>query len=353
MVRKQAIKRLIWQAILFVVSSAIFKTIWAGVIIIYLLRAIGLGTEIQSEETPFDGEPKERVMSLKAFAFENIFGAIFMIMLPMIPSLIIGWIFPDYGWASGVIAFITLLHLLVKPIVYDLIRIFTNNEKHIDITKKLVKIATIVAIGLTILQVLLYVIFPSLSPDYIKKENFDHKALWNQYVTEQNLGEEYKSFIGEEIDQYEKNKGSVHNKVQNSAKNGLIQEGTLVVYYEKDTDTKEWSVVNYTFEEVNTYELAKDTTWTGSNGGNNYSITLNKGFLYNTTGHITVKDNSGAVVLDSDVVCTRNEDKENEYNLKTNVDLGWWNYDVRVVFNEEDGSFRFDNVYEGPVHQQN
>ena len=50
MVRKQAIKRLIWQAILFVVSSAIFKTIWAGVIIIYLLRAIGLGTEIQSEE---------------------------------------------------------------------------------------------------------------------------------------------------------------------------------------------------------------------------------------------------------------------------------------------------------------
>ena len=93
MVRKQAIKRLIWQAILFVVSSAIFKTIWAGVIIIYLLRAIGLGTEIQSEETPFDGEPKERVMSLKAFAFENIFGAIFMIMLPLIPSLIIGWIF--------------------------------------------------------------------------------------------------------------------------------------------------------------------------------------------------------------------------------------------------------------------
>ena len=353
MVRKQAIKRLIWQAILFVVSSAIFKTIWAGVIIIYLLRAIGLGTEIQSEETPFDGEPKERVMSLKAFAFENIFGAIFMIMLPLIPSLIIGWIFPDYGWASGVIAFITLLHLLVKPIVYDLIRIFTNNEKHIDITKKLVKIATIVAIGLTILQVLLYVIFPSLSPDYIKKENFDHKALWNQYVTEQNLGEEYKSFIGEEIDQYEKTKGSVHNKVQNSAKNGLIQEGTLVVYYEKDTDTKEWSVVNYTFEEVNTYELAKDTTWTGSNGGNKYTITLNKGFLYNTTGHITVKDNSGAVVLDSDVVCTRNEDKGNEYNLKTNVDLGWWNYDVRVVFNEEDGSFRFDSVYEGTVYQQN
>ena len=353
MVRKQAIKRLIWQAILFVVSSAIFKTIWAGVIIIYLLRAIGLGTEIQSEETPFDGEPKERVMSLKAFALENILGAIFMIMLPLIPSLIIGWIFPDYGWASGVIAFITLLHLLVKPIVYDLIRIFTNNEKHIDITKKLVKIATIVAIGLTILQVLLYVIFPSLSPDYIKKENFDHKALWNQYVTEQNLGEEYKSFIGEEIDQYEKNKGSVHNKVQNSAKNGLIQEGTLVVYYEKNTDTKEWSVVNYTFEEVNTYELAKDTTWTGGNGGNNYIITLVKGFLYNTTGHITVKSDNGETVLDSDVVCTRNEDKENEYNLKTNVDLGWGNSRVRVIFNEEDGSFKFDSVYEGTVHQQN
>lgn len=353
MVRKQAIKRLIWQAILFVVSSAIFQTIWAGVIIIYLLRAIGLGTEIQSEETPFDGEPKERVMSLKAFAFENIFGAIFMIMLPLIPALVIGWIFPDYRWAGGVIGFIALLHLVVKPIVYDLIRIFTNNEKHIDITKKLVKIATIVVIAITLLQVLLYVIFPSLHPDFIKKENFDHKALWNEYVTEQNLGEEYKSFIGEEIDQYEKTKSKVYNKSQSRVKNGLIQEGTLTVYYEKNTDTKEWSVVNYTFDEVNTYELAKDTTWAGSNGGNNYTVTLVKGFLYNTTGHITVKSDNGETILDSDVVCTRNEDKENEYNLKTNVDLGWWNYDVRVVFNEEDGSFRFDSVYEGIISQQN
>lgn len=72
-----------------------------------------------------------------------------------------------------------------------------------------------------------------------------------------------------------------------------------------------------------------------------------------TTGHITVKSDDGEVILDSDVVCTRNEEKANEFNLKTNVDLGWWNYDVRVVFNEEDGSFRFDNVYEGTVYQQN
>ena len=351
MVRKQAIKRLIWQFLLIVISSLIFKTIWAAVIVLYFIRTLFFAGSVASEPTPF--KEKEEYVSVKSAIITDAIMALVVIGLPLIPSLIIRWIFPDYGWASGVIAFITLLHLLVKPIVYDLIRIFTNNEKHIDITKKLVKIATIVAIGLTILQVLLYVIFPSLSPDYIKKENFDHKALWNQYVTEQNLGEEYKSFIGEEIDQYEKTKGSVHNKVQNSAKNGLIQEGTLVVYYEKDTDTKEWSVVNYTFEEVNTYELAKDTTWTGSNGGNNYTITLVKGFLYNTTGHITVKSDNGETVLDSDVVCTRNEDKENEYNLKTNVDLGWWNYDVRVVFNEEDGSFRFDNVYEGTVHQQN
>ena len=91
---------------------------------------------------------------------------------------------------------------------------------------------------------LLYVIFPSLHPDFIKKENFDHKALWNEYVTEQNLGEEYKSFIGEEIVQYEKTKSKVYNKSQSGVKNGLIQEGTLTVYYEKNTNTKEWSVVN-------------------------------------------------------------------------------------------------------------
>ena len=132
-----------------------------------------------------------------------------------------------------------------------------------------------------------------------------------------------------------------------------ISYNSLFPYWEFHDRIVLLKVFYYTFEEVNTYELAKDTTWTGSNGGNNYTITLVKGFLYNTTGHITVKSDNGETVLDSDVVCTRNGDKENEYNLKTNVDLGWWNYDVRVVFNEEDGSFRFDSVYEGTVHQQN
>ena len=351
MVRKQAIKRLIWQFLLIIISALIFKSLWASIIVLYFVRTLFFAGMVKSEPTPFQG--KEEYVSVKSAIITDSIMALVMIGLPLIPSMILVKVFPDYKWVSSVIAIVTLLHLIAKPIFYDLIRAFTNNEHHIDVTKKVVNTATIVVVVMTVLQLVLYLIFPSLTPDYIKKENFDYKALWNQYVTEQNIGEEYKSFIGEEIDQYEKTKSRVYNRMQVRVENGLIQEGTLIVYYEKNTDTKEWSVVDYMFKEEGTYELAKDTTWTGSNGGNNYTITLNKGLLYDTTGHITVKDNSGAVLLDCDVICTRNDNTENEYNLKTNVDLGWGNSRVRVIFNEEDGSFKFDSVYEGTVHQQN
>ena len=350
MVRKQAIKRLIWQFLLIVISSLIFKTIWAAVIVLYFVRTLFFAGRVASEPTPF--KEKEEYVSVKSAIITDSVMALVMIGLPLIPSIILVNVFPDYRWVSSVVSIVVLLHLIVKPIFYDLIRAFTNNEHHIDVTKKVVNTATIVIIIGVAVQLALNIWFPQLF-----MIEYDHKALWNEYVTEHNLDEEFRSYIGDEEPTYingsQNTESIIGNTFEIGTKNGLIQQATFSVVFALDEEKKEWYVSEYNYREENTYELPQDTTWTGSNGGNSYTVTLAKGFLYDTTGHITIKGSSGEVLLDSDIVCKKVSDKENKYFFTTEVDLGWWNYDLSMLYSEEDGSFTFYNCYEGTIYLQN
>ena len=352
MVRKKAIIHLIWQALLFILGYAFFKTIWVPIIVLYIIRAVMFTAGSSQEPVPGDSEPKVEYVSEKVFIFGEIFKAALTILLPLIPAYIIMWIFPDFEWASGIVAIVVLLHMLVKPIILDVVGAFTNSEKTIKGTRKLANLVTVAVIGLTALQVLLYVVFPSLNPYAPNK--FDHEGIWKNYVAEHNLDEKYVTYIEGETPVFLHNTKNTKSRIRKVSEtveeSGFIKESTFVINYEKNIKTKKWSVSDYSFTEEVTEKLAKDTTWTGKNGKYQYTLTLVAGPIYKTSGHLTVKEDE-EVVLDTNLVCTRTSENGNEYKFKTDESLGWGNYIIRATWNEEDLSFTFDSVYEGTINK--
>lgn len=343
MVRKKAIKRLVWQTLLFLIGTVICGSVLVPVLVIYLIRAMGLGAK------GYDAEANEKIKSTMTYeqraSYET--SEVFVtIALPLLPYLLFTFVFPQFEEIANIIAFLTLFFLFFKPLAVDIVRIITNSERSTD------KVKTIGNIGMVVLIIgcILYMIFFPI----FTKAKLDHIEVWKDYVKEEKLDAELTSCMDDVEPEffYKNTKATVKKELDPIYENGFIYTNTLYVHYTYDTETKEWSCT-HNFQKFNTYELYETTSWTGIgkdmfytllfSDDKQYTFTINAGKLSEMTGTFTIYKADGTVMEECTVTCT--ESKENRYRLSFDKTLGNYIDSFIIVYDEAQNAFVFDDYH--------
>ncbi|MBR4116517.1 MAG: hypothetical protein IKK65_00350 [Clostridia bacterium] len=341
MIRKKAIKRVIWKMLLFTIGTIIFGTPFVPVLIMYALKAIGFrGRNFDPEA---DAKLKASMFPEDVASYENT--DIFVTLaLPLLPYLIFTLIFPQYQEIANVIALLTVYFLFFKPLVVDIIRIITNSEESTAKVKKIGNIGMIVLIVGCILYMIFFPVFV--------KANLDHIGLWKDYVKETKLDAQLASCLDDvELEFNSKNTNAKAIKEMEPIKeNGFIYENKLYVYYAYNAETKEW-FCEHDFIKTNTKEIYETTSWSGT--GNDmfhtvlfsddktYTLTLDVGKLSEVTVTFAISDTNGTLMEEYNVTCV--ESKEDRYRLSADRTIGNYIDSFIVVYDEKQNTFVFDD----------
>lgn len=338
MVRKKAIKRVVWKILLFIIGTIIFKTPFIPVLIIYVLKAIGFrGRNFDPEA---DAKIKASMLPEDVARYEGS-EILAVLLVPLLPYLLFTTVFPQFQEIANIIAVLTVFFLFFKPLAIDIVRIITNSERLTD------KVKTIgnIAMGVLVVGCILYMIFIPR----IYKARLDHVDLWKDYVKSQDLDVELADCMDDvELEFGKKNLYARGEKeLEPVQENGVIYKNTLCVYYRYNTETSEWSC-EHDFVKTNTYELYETTTWTGTgkdtfytllSSNNKYTLTLNAGKLSEATGTFTISREDGTVIEQFAVTCI--ESKENEYRFSFGETAGNYIDGFTVVYDGTQNAFEF------------
>lgn len=338
MVRKKAIKRVVWKILLFTIGTIIFGSPFIPVLIIYVLKAIGFrGRNFDPEA---DAKIKASMLPENAASYGNseVFAAL---LVPLLPYLLFTTVFPQFQEIANIIALLTVFFLFFKPLAIDIVEIITNSEEK---TYKVKKIGNI-AMSVLVVGCILYMIFIP----QIYKARLDHVEVWKDYVKSQELDVELADCMDDVELEFGKKKTHATGvkEMEPVQENGVIYNNTLHVYYTYDTETKEWSC-KHDFIKTNTYELYETTSWTGTGedafytllpSDNKYTLTLNPGKLFEATGTFTVSREDGTVIEQFAVTCI--ESKENKYRFSFGKTIGNYIDGFIVAYDGTQNTFVF------------
>ena len=341
MVRKKAIKRVVLKILLFTIGTIIFGTPFIPVLIIYVLKAIGFrGRNFDAEA---DAKIKASMLPEQVASYENseILAAL---LVPLLPYLLFKTVFPQYEEIANLIALLTVFFLFLKPLAVDVVEIITNSNRATAKVKKIGNIGMVILIVCCILYMIFYPV--------IVKAKLDHLEVWNDYAKEQKLDQQLVDCLDNvELEFGAKNEYATAQKMLDPVKeNGFIYTNELIVRYNYDTETGEWSC-EHDFKKQNTYEIYETTSWSGTgqdmfytwlfSDDKIYTLTLNPGELSQITGTFAISDTSGNLIEQHEVNCI--EFKGNKYRLSFGKEIGNYIGGFIVAYDDSQNAFVFDD----------
>lgn len=356
MVRKKALKRLLIQGSLFLIACLIFGNIFVPTIIVYILRCIYIrGASMDEESLAMEKDIKDSMTLEGQQSYEDA-SILSAIAIPLIPTLIIHWFFPQYKYIEGIIALLTFFFMIINPSLIDIVLIITNDEEKTEKFRKFEASLTTIIVVACIAYIIFGIASNKISANS-KKNKLNAPELWKEYISENSLDPDYSSALDEcEIDFEKDGSSGWANTLGKTAKeNGLFYNHNLYIKFEYDNDNKEWNCTHELTREC-LYELYENITWTGKgkdgfgtllgrSDERSYTLTLNAGKMGETTGHFTITEQDGTLVAEYDVT-TKPTDSVNKFIIDVGQDMGWYVTGFVVEYDGETNTFNFadDNI---------